>query len=264
MEIDSDPAPAYSQVRDALDNELAMCREKLQRDIRRSHRRWNDVENEARLRLATLGYRPKHSGDLFGFVTPNTSAVPTTAKTKVFSPISKAPEEVSPEYHHILVSDVFEIQTPVPKYHHCHSTAHNVWSEDRDEIKLAPECIPEHAVVPLQATPDAASAGKYAVLGSERSQELAELVQRLWYFESGVTRFIESLGFSPSQICDIMNNPTQSLGLASASTTSRVAAISLISRAVVERCDIDLQLALSYWLRPDVKLVARYCRICKK
>ena len=268
MDVDTDlassHAASYSQVRDALDNELTFCREKLQRDIRRSHRRWNAIENEARLRLAKLGHLPKHSTSLFKeLVTPNTSATTTMAKTKVFSPDNTAPENVSPDYHHILASNAFEVQSPVPNYHHCHSTAYNLWTENRELIKLAPEGIPEYDAEQLRSLENAASTRKYFVLRFERSHALAEQAQRIWYFESSITRFIESLGLNLPQMYEFVENQSQ-LSQDHGHDPESTLIISLISRAVKERCKISLSVALSYWLRPDIEETTHYCRICKK
>jgi hypothetical protein len=271
MEVDTDLASShtasYSQVRDALDNELTSCREKLQRDIRRSHRRWNAIDSEAHLRLAKLGYLPKHSMSLFnGFVTPNTSTATTIAKTKVFSPRNTTPESVSPQYHHILASNAFDVQTPVPNYHHCHSIAYNLWTENRELIKLAPEGISEREAEQLQSLDSAASTGKYFVLGFERSHTLAEQAQRIWYFESSITRFVESLGMNLPQMHEIIKGQSQPSKDHHHDPGSNwdTLNISLITRAVKERCGISLSVALSYWLLPEAEEMTHYCRVCKK
>jgi hypothetical protein len=258
MEADASARSAsYSKVRDALDNELNACRGKLQRDIRKSHRRWNGIENEARLRLAK---RPMSAFTRFD--KPNTSTTATPAKTRVFSPYA-ALESASLDYHLILASSAFEVQTPVPEYRHCHSIAYNLRTRDHKTINLPPEGASEDEAEQRQ---ESVAAGKYLVLGFDRSYALAEQSQRIWYFESSITRFMESLGLNLLQIHDIMQNQSDlGLGRSHASGSNpNVLAISSISRAVSERCKIPLDTALSYWLRLDVEEVARYCRICKK
>jgi hypothetical protein len=266
MEVDVDrassPSALYSVIRGVLDNELTLCREKLQRDIRRSNRRWNAIENEARLRLEKSGYPPKHAASPFKiFDEANTSTEATPAKTTVYSPNVKL-ENASTDHHQILATNAFQVQSPVPDYHHCHSSKYSIWTKNRQVIGLAPDDILDDGGE--QPLDKATSDGKYLVLGFERSLALAEQSQRIWYFESSITRFIESLGLHPPQVHEALENnsdPSQGHGHRRNPNTS---AIPLISRAVTERCRIPLNVALSHWLRPDVEDVTHCCRICKK
>jgi hypothetical protein len=266
MDVEADLAAShsasYSEVRDALDNELTFCREKLQRDIRRSHRRWYAIENETRLRLEKLGYLPKHAASPFkAFDKPNTSTAITAARTKEFSP-GNTPETVFPDYHQILVSNAFGMQTPVPNSLHHRSTAHNLATKNREILNLVPEGIPDDEDQ-FQSVENATSTGKYIVLGPERSCALAERAQRIWYFESSITRFIESHGFTLAQVQIILANQSTSLAEKHGSKEDTIT-ISLIAKAVREQCRIPLKVALSYWLQPEVEDMVHYCRICKK
>jgi hypothetical protein len=270
MDVAADPTPeissTYSEVRDALDNELTLCREKLRRDIRRAHRRWNTIEKETHHHLSNLGYLPNHSKSPFKKLDkPNTSTTTTLAKTKVFSP-NRSPENVLPDYHHIIVSNAFEAQSPVPSYRHCHSTAYNIRTKNRKVISLTPEGTPEDEEEKLQSLQNAVSSSKYFVLGFERSYALAVLAQRVWYFEPSITRLIESYGLNLQQIHEIMHNQfklSQGRSHVSGKDPNDLK-VSLIARAVKERCKLPLNVALSYWLRPDVDEMTCYCRICKK